>query len=159
MSKKKYNAFCKGDIIRTNPEPGFYGVAVVLDDGERSELSPGRWSYPMCHIAITPLLFQFEINIEDIDITTLKPMIFSTYHSKDAENVFWREELCIGIYTNRNKIGLPIIGKLDNTSLIYSEPLMWTPQGNRFFLYGDVKSSLGREAYISWCRENGIELS
>lgn len=67
-----------------------------------------------------------------------------------------REELCIGIYTNRNKIDLPIIGKLDNTSLLYSEPLMWTPQSDRFFLYGDVKPSLGREAYISWCRQNGI---
>ncbi|MBO5032352.1 MAG: hypothetical protein J6D08_10775 [Lachnospiraceae bacterium] len=153
MSREKYNVFCKGDVIRTNPEPGFYGVAVVLDDGQRIEISPGKWSNPMCHIAITPLLFQFEINIEDIDIAALKPMTFSAYYSKDGEKIPWREELCIGIYTNKNKIGLPIIGKVDNVSLIYSEPLTWTPQGDRFFLYGNVDSFLGRKAYISWCRE------
>lgn len=54
MAKKKKINFCKGDIIRTNPENGFYGVAVVLNDGVKLELSPGRFSYPMCHIAITP---------------------------------------------------------------------------------------------------------
>jgi hypothetical protein len=35
MSKRKYNEFKKGDVIRTNPEEGFYGIAVVLDDGKK----------------------------------------------------------------------------------------------------------------------------
>ena len=63
--------FSKGDVIRTNPEHGFYGVAVVLDDCKKIELSPGRFSYPMCHIAITPLLFQYKITMEDIDVSKL----------------------------------------------------------------------------------------
>ena len=155
MSKKKYNVFCEGDVIRTNPEPGFYGVAVVLDDGEKIEIAPGKWSYPMCHIAITSLLFQFEISMEDIDVAALKPLTFSRYFSKGEKMIPWREELCIGIYTNRNKVDLPIIGKVDDTSLIYSEPLLWSPQDDRFFLSGDVSSALGRETYINWCRING----
>lgn len=63
MRRNKYSLFCKGDVIRTNPEKGFYGIAIVLDEGKKIELSPGNWSYPMCHIAITPLLFQFEVGI------------------------------------------------------------------------------------------------
>ena len=68
MKRKKCSLFCKGDVIRTNPEKGFYGIAIVLDEGKKIELSSGHWSYPMCHIAITPLLFRFEANIDDIDI-------------------------------------------------------------------------------------------
>lgn len=38
MAKRKNIHFCKGDIIRTNPENGFYGVAVVLNDGVKLEI-------------------------------------------------------------------------------------------------------------------------
>ena len=55
--KSKYQHFEKGDIIVTEPVEGYYGIAVVLDDGHRLELTPGRYSCPMCHIAITPLLY------------------------------------------------------------------------------------------------------
>lgn len=31
--------FTKGDIIRTNPKEGFYGIAIVLDDGRKIEFN------------------------------------------------------------------------------------------------------------------------
>lgn len=37
--KNKFELFKKGDVIRTNPADGLYGIAVVLDDGEKQELS------------------------------------------------------------------------------------------------------------------------
>lgn len=154
---KKYSLFCKGDVIRTNPEKGFYGIAVVLDDGEKMELSKGRWSYPMCHIAITPLLFQFEITMDDIDINTLKPMTFLTYFKQGEKKIPWRNKLCIDIYTTRNKSNLPVIGNIGTTS-IWDNPLPFIVSENGFHLCGDVGDFLGREAYINWCREKGIEL-
>lgn len=39
MIKNKFELFKKGDVIRTNPADGLYGIAVVLDDGEKQELS------------------------------------------------------------------------------------------------------------------------
>lgn len=158
MRRKKCSLFYKGDVIRTNPEKGFYGIAIVLDDGKKMELSPGRWSYPMCHIAITPLLFQFEVNIDDIDITTLKPMTFLTYFKQEErKKIPWRHKLCIDIYTTRNKSNLPVIGNIDTTSICDS-PLPFIVSENGFHVRGDVDDSLGREAYINWCRKNEIEL-
>ena len=157
MGNQKYNLFCKGDVIRTNPEPGFYGIAVVLNDSKKIEISPGKWSYPMCHIAITSLIFQFEVCIDDIDFTTLKPMSFLTFfHRKDGIDIPWRNKLCIDIYTNRNKANLPIIGSID-PSVVYDEPLLFDVSEDGFHLSGDSTISLGREAYINWCRENGIQ--
>lgn len=158
MGKRKYSLFCKGDVIRTNPEPGFYGIAVVLSDGEKTELSPGRWSYPMCHIAITSLLFQYEVSIDDIDISNLKPTTFQSYfRRKDGTLVPYRNKICIDIYTTRNKANLPVIGNID-PSVVYDEPLSYEGSEDSFHLRGDPTDYLGREAYINWCRDNGISL-
>ena len=40
----KLKTFSKGDVIRTNPEEGFYGIAVVLSDGKQLEVAPGKMS-------------------------------------------------------------------------------------------------------------------
>lgn len=155
MKKKKYSIFTKGDVIRTNPEKGFYGVAIVLDDGKKID-----YFYPMCHIAVTPLLFQHEITMEDIDISQLKPMTFiRNYSSIDGKIRIegYRKEFVIHVYTTRNVAGLPVIGKVE-PEIVYDEPLLWEPQADRFFWCGNVDEYLGREAYISWCRENNIEI-
>lgn len=148
---KKYGVFSEGDVILTNPEPGFYGIAVVLDTREKTEDF-----LPMCHIAITPLLFQKEITMNDIDLSLLKPHIFQRYYQMNEKLVVpYRKELLIHIYTTRNKVNLPIIGKV-NPKMVYDEPLLWQPQEDRFHLCGDADLFLGREAYIQWCRNNNI---
>ena len=150
---RKHNLFSRGDVIRTNPEKGFFGIAVVLDDGEKIELSDSRWSYPMCHIAVTPLIFQHEVSIEEIDSSNLKPLTFLRNYNLNGNILPYREEIMVHIYTTRNKANLPVIGKIDPSDM-YREPLMWSPQGNRFFLYGDADASLGREAYLVWFGKN-----
>ena len=83
-------------------------------------------------------------------------MMFSTYFKREEKNILWREKLCIDIYTTRNKSNLPIIGNVDTTS-IYEGSLPFTASENGFHMCGDVDDCLGREAYISWCREQEIE--
>ena len=145
--------FQKGDVIMTTPEPGYYGVAIVLDDAKPIELSPGRLSYPMNHIMVTPLLFTRPLSMADIDGKNLTPLVFSVYFDNEGDLVFWRDQVCVYIYTNRNKAKFQIIGTVD-TSELYTEPLLWEPLNDRFFLCGDVASHLGREAYIQYCRDN-----
>ena len=149
--------FQKGDVIMTTPEPGYYGIAIVLDDAIPTEISPGRMSYPMNHIMITPLLFTSPPSMEDIEIESLAPLVFSRYFDNKGEIVFWEREVCIYIFTNRNKAKFQIIGDVE-TSELYKEPLLWSPLSDRFFLCGDVADHLGREAYIQYCRDNNKEI-
>ena len=149
--------FQKGDVIMTTPEPGYYGVAVVLDDAKPIELSPGRLSYPMNHIMVTPLIFTKPISMDDIADERLVPLISPEYFANNGNPIYWHDEVRIYIYTNRNKANLQIIGTVD-TSELYTEPLLWKPLSDRFFLCGDVKNNLGREAYIQYCRDNNKEI-
>ena len=149
--------FQKGDVIMTTPEPGYYGVAVVLDDAKPTELSPGRLSYPMNHIMVTPLIFTKPISMDDITDERLVPLIFPVYFANNGNPIYWRDEVLICIYTNRNKAKLQIIGTVDASEL-YTEPLLWEPLSDRFFLCGDVNNNLGREAYIQYCRDNNKEI-
>ena len=155
MSKRKYNEFKKGDVIRTNPEEGFYGIAVVLDDGKKLEMNTGKLSYPMCHIAITPLLFRHEVTMEEIDIKQLHPMTFMMCFALKGKPEFYREELLVHIYTTRNVIDLPIIGNIIPT-LVYDAELSWEPGGDKFHWCGDIGNMFGREAYIQWLREQEL---
>ena len=152
MKRKKYSTFSKGDVILTSPESGFWGIAVVLDDGVKLEIEPGKWSYPMCHIAITPLLFDFIPTMEDVNISDLKPLVFNRYVALKGKPEFYYEELLVQIRTIRNVPDLPIIGKV-NPDSIFQEPLSWKPQDDRFHLCGDIGSYFGREAYIDFERK------
>ncbi|MBP5680129.1 MAG: hypothetical protein J6X31_03695 [Bacteroidales bacterium] len=163
MSKKASSknddmvTFKKGDVIRTNPEKGFYGIAVVLDDGHQIEVEPGRLSGPMCHIATTPLLFRHEVTMEEICLEDLRPMLFQRCFALKNKSIVYREELLVHIYTTRNVANFPIIGSVD-PSIVYNEELSWMPGGSlipvRFHWCGHAESSwFGREPYIQWLRE------
>ena len=153
LKQPKYRTFDKGDIFVTEPETGFYSIAVVLDDGCRIEFS-GRLSYPMCHIAITPLLFNHRPSIDEIDITLLKPLSFDRMIERDGKTSFLRTELMVHIYTIRNILPLDVIGKV-NPELVYQEDLPWYPdsQNHKCFWCGNVGYRFGREAYIKWLRD------
>lgn len=149
MSRNKLSLFKKGDVIRTNPEDGFYGIAVVLDDGKKLEISPNKWSYPMCHIAVTPLIYDFEVAMEDIDISQLYSMRYMRCYNLKNIPKFYQEELLLNIYTTRNVDQLPVIGNIDPSN-IYQGDLSWNPEPGKFHLCGDPQNHLGREAYLSW---------
>lgn len=154
MARSNYSLLKKGDVIRTNPEKGLYGIAVVLDEPERIELSPGKLSYPLCHILITPMMFQHEVTLEEIKGEKIKPLVFERSAKRsDGAVVHWKTETCIYIYTNRNKADLPVIGNIDPDG-IYDGELPFKPQEDRFFLCGNPDEQLGREALINYTRQD-----
>lgn len=136
----------RGDIILTKPANGYYGIAVVLSEKEKT---PER--HPQCHIAITPLIFDKEVNLED-----LKPFEFDrVYQLKNIEE-FTKKEVTIGVYTRRNKPNFKIIGNI-NPEIVYDGPLPFEPWDYldiTWSLYGDPDENLGRVAYINWKRKS-----
>ena len=141
----------KGDVIRTNPHEGFWGIAVVLSEKEKT---PER--HPMCHIAITPLLFQYKVKFEEINIHNLIPLVFERIFKLKGKEEFSTEEICIGVYTRRYKVNLDIIGSIE-PSLVYDGPLPFEPWDYlkiKWPLCGEPTENLGREAYINWERKN-----
>ena len=148
----RMKTFSKGDVIRTNPENGYYGIAVVLSEGRRLEIAPGKMSYPMCHIAITPFIFRHEVTLEEIDANDLQVLVFERNAKRDdGADMHWNTETCVYLFTDRNKAGLTVIGNIDPSG-IYQEPLDYEPHKDRFFLCGDANANLGREAYIAYFR-------
>ncbi len=162
----KYGVFEKGDVIVTEPEDGFYGVAVVLDTWKYED---SKRATPMCHIAITPLIYDHIPEFGELDLKKVKPLVFERM-AQVGENgidrcgnrtVPLRTELMIHIYTTRNMLQLRVIGKID-PALVYDGELLRWPRNNigeieKFYICGDVEFMFGREAYIQWLRDRGDE--
>ena len=146
----KIPLFEKGQIILTNPEDGYYGIAVVLSEKEKTPES-----HPKCHIAITPLIFNRKVELSELNVEQLKPLEFERFYRLEGKEEFSKKEICIGVYTRRNKQGFEILGKVDSEKvydgLLPFEPL--TGLEITFPLCGDAEKYLGREAFINWMRK------
>lgn len=141
MSKTKL--FNKGDVILTNPNEGFWGIGIVLSESEEDL---------KCHIAITPLIYKHEVKFDELDIRNLKPLEFSRKYKLENIEEFTKKEICIGVYSRKNKYNLNIIGKVDST-LVYNGPLPFEPWHYleiKWPLCGFAENDLGREAYLNW---------
>ncbi|HEY0056902.1 MAG TPA: hypothetical protein VGB63_16245 [Pedobacter sp.] len=154
----KVQLFNKGDVILTNPEEGFWGIAIVLSEAEKT-----KESYARCHIAITPIISQEIIDFNQINIESLKPIEFERFYTfekqKRKPKPFSKIETCIGVYTRRNKANLKIIGKIE-PKMVYDGPLPFVPLYNleiKWPVYGDSDKSLGSEALINWKRKNNTQ--
>lgn len=144
---RKIKLFNKGDVILTNPEAGYYGIAIVLSEKEKTPES-----YPRCHIAITPLIYDREIKFEDLNLDEIKPLNFNRSYILKGTKEFTKTETLIGVYTRRNKNNFKIIGKM-NPEKVYDGPLPFEPWDYlkvTWPLCGDSDESLGREAFLSW---------
>lgn len=154
----KVQLFYRGDVILTNPEEGFWGIAIVLSETEKT-----KESYPRCHIAITPIISQKIIDFNQINIESFKPLEFERFYTfekqKRKPEPFSKIETCIGVYTRRNRADFKIIGKVD-PKMVYDGPLPFEPLYNleiKWSVYGDSDKSLGREALINWKLKNNIQ--
>jgi hypothetical protein len=146
----KIPLFEKGQIILTNPEKGFYGIAVVLSETEKTPEF-----HPRCHIAITPLIFDRKVEQSELNVDQLKPLEFERFYTLKDQKKFSKKETCIGVYTRRNKQKFEILGKMDSEK-VYDGPLPFEPLSDlkiTFPLCGDAQDNLGREAYITWDRK------
>ena len=159
MAMAKNKLFNKGDVILTTPEEGFWGIAVVLSEREKTPEF-----HPMCHIAITPLIFQREIEFSELNVNELTVSEFDRKYTFEKQKrykpePFIKREICIGVYTRRNKANLKIIGTID-PKIVYDGPLPFEPLYElevTFPLCGDADRYLGREAFINWERTNAAK--
>jgi hypothetical protein len=82
----KIKLFNKGDVILTNPEDGYWGIAIVLSEREKTE----RF-YPQCHIAITSILSNVKLGIDDLDHNELKPLRFERVYALKNQEEFTKK--------------------------------------------------------------------
>ena len=139
-----------GDVIRTNPIPGYWGVAVVLTECEKtSEFEP------MCHIALTPLVYQHEIDFselrsEDLNVLEIEGWNFDPL----VTNV--ESDKVIGVYSRIVNVAISVIGAI-NPKTLYDGPLPFFPDSGlevTWPLCGSVDNQLGIQAITNWLRAN-----
>ena len=109
----------------------------------------------MCHIAITPIIRKHKIEFSELKIEELKPLEFERVFALKNVEEFSKIETCIGVYTRRNKENIEIIGSI-NPKIVYYGPLPFEPWYDLEItrpLYGETNESLGREAYITWKKQ------
>ena len=72
--------FNRGDVILTHPHEGYWGIAVVLSERERTPET-----LPLRHIAETLLIFEREVDLSKLDISDLVPLEFERYYTFELE--------------------------------------------------------------------------
>jgi len=140
----------RGDVIRTNPFSDYWGVAVVLSEcGETSEFEP------MCHIALTPLVFRHAVEFEELNSKNFK-VLERENHLISLFGFNPHANKVIAVYSRITKSPISIIGSVDPTPM-YDGPLPFSPDYGltvTWPLGGTIDKNLGWEAINSWLREN-----
>ncbi len=154
MARSRQTALKAGDVLRTNPKPGYWGCAVVLRGPTEK---PGF--YPMCHIGIAAAIFRHEYGFSDLTGLDLRPIAFERGVRLSPDSYGTRQETCIGIWVAKTPPTIPIIGHVDPLT-VWPSPLtdeVGDGSGNAFPLYGPIKPDLGSEAVSKWRREHDAE--
>lgn len=147
------NPLRPGDVIRTHPQSGYWGCAVVLSARDSTPEF-----HPMCHIGTTTLIRKRKYSWNSVDPVDLKIAQLG-FDVRIAPNEYVRapkERICICIYSLRSANGLDIIGHVDPMQ-IYPHQLTFDVgdgTSGKFPLCGPIPNNLGHEAVVVWRREN-----
>jgi hypothetical protein len=139
-----------GDVIKTHPREGFWGCAVVLSAGMIEGLRP------MCHIGVTPLVFQHDYVWSEIEGQQLSILEYDQPVRVEVMTYLPRHVTCIGIWVSDGKPKLPVIGRVDPAT-VYDKPLTFEvgdATSGKFPLCGKVDTHLGSEAVGAWHKLN-----
>ncbi|WP_431095680.1 hypothetical protein [Polaromonas aquatica] len=150
--KVAVSALQPGDVIRTNPDDGYWGCAIVLD---RFSLSPMFPKSEASHIATTGLVKKSLYELVDIDMSDLKPLLFEQHYQPTEDSpLYIKTVTCVEKYALLGKHKVDVIGTTDPLQ-IYGGPLCATfgdfPGG--FPLRMHIDRYLGNEALITWRRK------
>ena len=151
--KTIFNPLTPGDVIRTHPQKGFWGCAVVLTARDSTEDF-----HPCCHIATLELIHKRKYSWKSVTPADLK-IVNSTRSVRVAPHEYIEEptsRLSIGIYTLKKLDGLDIIARIDPQQ-VYSKPLTFEVgdgSNGTFPLCGPVKGFTGNDAVINWRKLN-----
>ncbi len=137
-----------GDVIRTNPVSGYWGIAIVLSEREKTiEFDP------MCHIALTPLVFQHEVDISELRLEDLTVLEIEHYNFNPLGNNPESNKV-IGVYSRIVNEATSVIGSIDPKPL-YDGPLPFSPDYGleiTWPLCGNVDTRFGIQAITHWLR-------
>jgi hypothetical protein len=148
-------AFTPGDVLRTEPRPGYWGCAVILSAARKT-----TEFHPRFHVGVTPAVFRHEFDFSEIDASQLTILRFSRDVRTEPDTYVARgTETCIGIYTAKSRGDLLVLGKVDPLS-VYAPPLtleVGDGTNGSFPLCGPLRKNIGVEAVISWRRIHDAE--
>lgn len=148
--KRRLNPLQPGDVLLTNPLPGYWGCAVVLTARDEAK---DHW--PDCHIGTTTIVSREPLGAGDIDLGALE---LHAYRAKVRVGPGdFREEkkprTAIGFYTLPKKfVPPPVLGRVDPKAL-WPHTLTTTAgdgTGRTFPHCGLLDGSLGDEAVAAW---------
>src|SRR5690348_18501595 len=110
MPRSRMSSLKRGDVIKTHPREGFWGVAVVLTAPFEEAGLRAR-----CHIGITSLVLKHDFEWGDIAGTQLSILEFERGVRTGPMTYTTRLETCIGQYVAETHPSLPVLGNVDPT--------------------------------------------
>lgn len=143
-------AFAPGDVLQTEPQPGFWGCAVVLS------ATPGTAELnPSFHVAVTPVIYRHAFLPSEIDMAGLSVLVASR-SVRVAPNEYMERaaQPCIGVYTAKSRGDVRVLGTVNPLS-VWPTPLgPGTGNGTdgAFPLCGPLTRTIGWEAVVAWRR-------
>jgi hypothetical protein len=147
--KSSQLALKPGDVIQTEPQPGYWGCAVVLSSAD----GPNN-THPRFHVGITPVVFRHDYVWSELNADTLSILEFSRSVRSASGEYGARAEVCIGIYTVQSQGDVRVLGEVDPKA-VYALPLtesVGDGTGGQFPLCGPLTKTIGSEAVIAWRR-------
>ena len=142
-----------GDAIRTNPQDGYWGLAVVLD-----LFAMERSTKEYVHIGITPVVRRHKFALEHVIADEIRILDFEKHYSPNPDLTLKKTVPSIYKYPNVHVSALEVIGYLSPCD-VYSGPLS-THIGSdpgAFPLTPHIDRYLGNEAVITWRRVHDTE--
>ncbi|MBQ2548442.1 MAG: hypothetical protein II558_06005 [Treponema sp.] len=143
MKSSKSIVLNKGDVIKTNPQNGYWGCALVLDVQEHNDEFQ-----PLCLIAVTDFISKEDFSFDQLPLEKLSILnIERSLRVGEGRYCDDGKEVCIEIHTRRMKSGQEVIGRMDNFP--FEMPKLT-------YEVGDGKG-LGYQAVIAWRKANEKE--
>lgn len=155
MKSSKSIVLNKSDVIKTNPQNGYWGCALVLDVQEHNDEFQ-----PLCLIAVTDFLSKEDFSFDQLPLKKLSVLnIERSLRVGEGRYCDGGKEVCIEIHTRRMKSGQEVIGRIENFP--FKMPVLTYEVGDGkglgYPLCGPITAILGYQAVIAWRKVNEKE--
>jgi len=143
-------AFTRGEVLRTEPRPGYWGCVVVLSETQKT-----AEFHPRFHVGVTPVVVRHEFGLSDIDLDQFRILRCTDEIRVGPDRYVPRAtRTCSGIYTAKARGDIFVLGKIDPLR-VYDAPLtleVGDGTNGNFPLCGPLRKEIGWEAVIEWRR-------
>ncbi|MBP5436506.1 MAG: hypothetical protein J6Y30_00840 [Treponema sp.] len=155
MKRRKPVILNKGDVIKTNPQKGYWGCAIVLDVQEHNDEFQ-----PLCLVAVTDFVSREDFSFEQVPIEKLS--ILNIDRSvRVGKGIYCDDgkEICIEIHCRKMNSGQEVIACIDSFPFELPEITykVGYGKGDGYPLCGPITEGLGFQAVIAWRKANEKE--